>query len=308
MLSFLRHLLTPHKTNNYRARVLHNTGITLVIAGFLIFNSFTKILDSAPLHILGFTSTITADQVISEINAERLAAGLSPLSLSQKLSQAASAKASDMFSVGYWAHVSPKGVEPWDFILDTGYNYTYAGENLAKDFSDTGRMVEAWMNSPTHKDNIISSKYTETGVAVVPGNLLGEDTVLVVQLFGSTSGNSGTVTAESGTTTATSLENSVGGESTTPKEETPTIAELSQPAQVVSSPPTQPLRSRWNEFSVRKIASIAVMLLMITTLVLDLVVAESHNLSRRVGKNWAHLIFINVILITISALTAGEIL
>ena len=54
-----------------------------------------------------------------------------------------------------------------------GYDYRYAGENLARDFSTTGPMIKAWMSSQTHKDNIVSTRYQETGIGVVNGVLSG---------------------------------------------------------------------------------------------------------------------------------------
>ena len=79
MFDRLRHWLIPHHTNNYRARFLHNAGLTILIAAFLSFSAFTRLLESTPLHILGFTSSITIDEVITQTNAERLSLGLPAL-------------------------------------------------------------------------------------------------------------------------------------------------------------------------------------------------------------------------------------
>jgi hypothetical protein len=105
------------------------------------------------------------------------------------LSEAARQKAGDMFAFNYWAHVSPSGRTPWAFFTDVGYKYQYAGENLARDFRDPGAVVNAWMNSPSHRENIVNSKYQEIGVAVVDGTLQGVETALVVQLFGTPYGS-----------------------------------------------------------------------------------------------------------------------
>ncbi|MFH1648124.1 MAG: CAP domain-containing protein, partial [Patescibacteria group bacterium] len=110
--------------------------------------------------------------------------GLSPLRLNSTLSEAAKQKAYDMFENDYWAHISPDGVEPWDFILGQGYDYIYAGENLAKNFSTSKQVVEGWYNSPTHKSNLLGANYDEIGLAVVNGTLNGYETTLVVQMFG----------------------------------------------------------------------------------------------------------------------------
>src|SRR5258708_28336998 len=89
-----------------------------------------------------------------------------------------------MFANQFWAHVAPDGTSPWQFFKNAGYQYYSAGENLARDFSNTSDMMAAWMASPTHRANIVNGRFREIGVAVVDGRLLGSDTTLVVQLFG----------------------------------------------------------------------------------------------------------------------------
>ena len=101
-----------------------------------------------------------------------------------QLSEAAARKAQDMFAKGYWVHNSPTGSTPWDFISGAGYKYVVAGENLAKNFSNSQSVVSAWKASPTHWANIIKPSYKEIGFAVVNGILNGEETTLVVQMFG----------------------------------------------------------------------------------------------------------------------------
>lgn len=307
MFEKLRHWLIPHHTNNYRARLLHNAGLTVLIAAFLSFTAFTRLLDASKLHILGFTSSITADEVIALTNQERLAQGLSPLNLSQKLSAAAAGKAQDMISNGYWAHNSPAGITPWVFITNAGYNYTYAGENLAKDFTNTPRMMQAWMDSATHRANIVSDKYTDIGVAVIPGNLQGQDTVLVVQMFGTTGAATGEVPQQPTIAQIEVQQPAVAGEETKPQP-TPEPEEEIAPAEVVTPAQAAEIVGTFDYFNVKRTAAIATTTLMIIVLILDMVIAEFKNLRRRVSKNWAHLIFINVILIAITYIQAGHIL
>ena len=104
--------------------------------------------------------------------------------INDELSQAASAKADDMFQYNYWAHNSPSGKTPWAFITAAGYKYIYAGENLARGFTTTQSVIDAWMASPDHRANMLSSNYQDVGFAVKSGNLNGEDTVLIVEEFG----------------------------------------------------------------------------------------------------------------------------
>ena len=184
----IHRLFIPHPDNNFRAKLLHNSSLFAIVALVVSFNVVFRLLDSTSLHILGFTSSITIDEVVRSTNGERISHGLEPLSYSPVLADAARRKAANMFSENYWAHNSPSGKSPWVWFKEAGYHYVYAGENLAKDFGSTDRMIQAWMASPTHKDNIVNPKYTEIGLAVVPGSISGQDTVLVVQLFGTRAG------------------------------------------------------------------------------------------------------------------------
>jgi len=104
--------------------------------------------------------------------------------VNEELNQAAFLKARDMFANNYWAHTSPSGVSPWKWLGDAGYNYDVAGENLAKNYPTADATVSAWMNSETHKANILNNKYQDIGFAVVDGMLDGRDTTLVVAYYG----------------------------------------------------------------------------------------------------------------------------
>lgn len=149
-----------------------------------VFNFGISFIHKQAPNILGYATDIRIEKLFEATNAKRTEAGLSTLILNQALSQAAQAKAEDMFANGYWAHNSPQGKTPWDFIVSAGYRYTLAGENLAKNFDTSVAVVDAWMGSPTHKDNILKGGYQEVGFAVVNGILNGEETTLVVQMFG----------------------------------------------------------------------------------------------------------------------------
>jgi len=117
-------------------------------------------------------------------NTEREKYAVSPLSRSVVLDEAARMKAEHMAAEGYFAHYSPGGITPWYWFEQAGYVYAHAGENLAVYFQDSEEVVKAWMNSPTHKANVIGSQYTEIGIGTAKGKYQGFDTVFVVQLFG----------------------------------------------------------------------------------------------------------------------------
>jgi len=178
-----RHFFIPHEKNNYRAILLQPSFIGIFIAVYLLNQSLIKSLTITKPGILGYSSEITAQKVYQETNQQRLKLNLSSLHYNQKLSDSAVKKAEDMLKNNYWAHNSPTGATPWDFLKAEKYEYSIAGENLAKDFYDTNSMMKAWMNSPTHRDNIINSKYQEIGIGVVSGVLNGVKTTIVVQHF-----------------------------------------------------------------------------------------------------------------------------
>ncbi len=125
--------------------------------------------------------SLTAESVLSQTNKDRASQGLTELKLDQTLTMAAYAKAEDMLDNNYFAHVSPEGVKPWHWFKALGYNYSYAGENLAIGFEESADLEESWMDSPKHRANLLSSDYTDMGVAIVYKN--GQK--MIVQLFGS---------------------------------------------------------------------------------------------------------------------------
>lgn len=129
-------------------------------------------------------TTVLPAVVVDLTNAERSQNAETPLQRNAVLDAAARLKAEDMAKNEYFAHFSPTGVSPWHWFDEVDYVYAHAGENLAIHFTDSSEVVEAWMNSPAHRDNIVNGKYTEIGVGTAKGTYDGYDTVYVVQLFG----------------------------------------------------------------------------------------------------------------------------
>ena len=130
---------------------------------------FVLAIISASLYIFSAAGTtnasdITIGKVIELTNASRAGASESNLSLNEKLSRAAEAKADDMIAKNYFSHTSSGGVTPWKWIDGESYDYSYAGENLAMDFQSAEKMEDAWMKSPTHRANILNEKYKDAFV------------------------------------------------------------------------------------------------------------------------------------------------
>lgn len=180
----LLHFFYPRYSNNHKAKVLHNTSLFVIVFVLCLYQLVLQAIPFTGVKILGYASNISAGKVISLTNERRVSSGLAALTHSPSLERAAKLKGEHMLANDYWAHVAPDGTEPWFFFTSNGYKYRYAGENLARDFSNPDSAVEAWMASPSHKENLLSGKYEEIGVAVVEGDLNGVDTTIIVQLFG----------------------------------------------------------------------------------------------------------------------------
>ena len=130
-----------------------------------------------------FFADITKGALINMVNQSRESAGIGGLSENIKLDQAAELKAEDMVQKQYFSHNSPDGTTPWHWFSKIGYDYKYAGENLAVGFFDSVDVFHAWLNSPLHRENILNPKYQEVGTAVLKG-FGPNNAIVVVQLFG----------------------------------------------------------------------------------------------------------------------------
>lgn len=284
MLASLRHLLFPHSSNNHRPHLLHPQGLAVLVAIFLLSHSSFRLFAQVQGNVLGYASSITPEQILAGINTRRVEFGLTPLTLNPRLTQAALSKASDMFTFDYWAHTSPQGKEPWDFIKAAGYQYRYAGENLARDFGDTASLIDAWMASPTHKDNIINPRYTETGLAVVNGTLQGIETTLVVHFFGAPATQSLVLPVQAAAASPSPL---------------PTPLSTA----VLESAP-----ARLSPLLLEQVVATSIVALLILVLAFDALHAYRFKLVRLVGNNLAHLLFILTLLAAVWLTRQGGLL
>ncbi len=180
----IKHHFVPDPVKRSRAVLLQPKAFLMYSLFLVLFSFLATMSVKVSPGVLGFTSSIAVKELLQETNSIRAEHGLSRLRLNPSLTNAAEKKAAHMFLNNYWAHIAPDGTEPWGFILDENYDYTYAGENLAKNFHDSRAVVDAWYKSPTHRDNLLNANYDEIGFAVVNGVLEGYETTLVVQMFG----------------------------------------------------------------------------------------------------------------------------
>ncbi|OGY92244.1 MAG: hypothetical protein A3H70_03315 [Candidatus Komeilibacteria bacterium RIFCSPLOWO2_02_FULL_48_11] len=138
-------------------------------------------------------SPINASTLIDLTNRTRQEAGLPPLQPNHKLTQAAYRKAHDILNHGYFSHTTPSGKPFYQWIEEEQYAYLYAGENLAIDFGTNEGVLAAWLESPTHRANIINEHYAEIGLVTLRGEWQDHATTVVVQMFGSLLEDSPTV-------------------------------------------------------------------------------------------------------------------
>lgn len=177
---FVPSLANEHKPHFIRHGPLHFYSLSLISIKVLVL-VLLFITYPSPAKF----STITSNRILELTNTARVEEGLPVLVRNNVLDQSAMLKAQDMLDKNYFAHDSPTdGTPPWDWFKSAGYNYTFAGENLAMNFSEAEEAMTAWLDSPTHKANIMNDNYDEIGVAVVVGEIGGHQTTLVVQHFG----------------------------------------------------------------------------------------------------------------------------
>jgi len=289
----LKDFFIPGESNNFRARLLHLPFLAAFLFFFLFFKTALSLYLLTNPAVLGYSSQITSAQIIELTNAQREKYGLPALTVNPLLEKAARLKAEDMFAGDYWSHRSPTGKTPWDFLKEVGYNYVYAGENLARDFADASGVVAAWMASPTHKENIVSKNYQEIGVAVVDGELGGLRTTLVVQMFG----------------TPTRL---AGEKPPAPVQEVPpeVKAKTEEKGGVLPSAESnhpEEKKGTIDLLSLEKLAVVFFLGLLLGVLVIDKVVAERRRTPRLTADNNAHLIFLLLVILVVALLEAGTI-
>ena len=300
----LIHLLIPRESNNHKAKLLHSSSL-LVIASFLIFfqislNYFSK---SKP-DILGYASNISIQEVVNLTNQKRAQAGLSALSLNQTLSNAAYVKGADMINKDYWAHVSPDGTQPWTFFKNAGYKYKFAGENLARDFSNATDAVNAWMNSPTHRDNLLNPKYKEIGIGVVEGDLAGSDTTIIVQFFGTTYSDQ----VREPIAQAVSTEVDSSPVPTLIPIATPNIVPKVESLETVIETPNPDQQFLVSPFTTTRNASLIVVGILLLVFMVDAFLVSKRRITRIAGRTFAHVVFLGMILSIIIILKSGQII
>jgi len=159
----------PIKTKNKNK--IPRLSLLVIIAGIFLLPQTARLSD------------ITSEKIIELTNKQRIYYGYNILTANQLLAKAAYEKGQAILAAGEFKH-NLGGRKFSDWIKDTGYKYSYVGENLAIDFVTSEGVIDAWLASESHKKNLLNQYYDEIGVAVIEGEFVGQNTVLVVQVFG----------------------------------------------------------------------------------------------------------------------------
>jgi hypothetical protein len=128
---------------------------------------------------------ITTSNILRLVNDLRLKNNLKELIVNEQLNKAAEEKLNEMLKKNYWSQNSPDGKPPWVHIENSGYKYENAGMDLAKGYLNSGDVINAWLHSKTDKDNIENPKFTDIGIAIKSGTILGTEGADVVQILAS---------------------------------------------------------------------------------------------------------------------------
>lgn len=113
------------------------------------------------------------------INEYRKENGLSELKPFSELQDVAKLKAEDLVNNKYFSHTSATLGTPFEMLKNNGVSYKIAGENLAGSTTPE-KAVEAWINSPSHRENILEDRFEYTGIYVIESPVYGR---MFVQLF-----------------------------------------------------------------------------------------------------------------------------
>jgi len=179
----LKTYIFPSNENEYKPHIFRGIS-TVVLLVVIVLVLLASVSSTLFVERSGLLSAIYPSVLVDLANEARIKESQKPLKINEKLVQAAQMKANDMAKNSYFEHTSPGGLSPWYWIGLSGYQFLYAGENLAVDFYFSKSVNKAWLESPGHAANILSPNFTEVGIATSEGVFEGRETIFVVQMFG----------------------------------------------------------------------------------------------------------------------------
>lgn len=161
----------------------HRLGHSLFIGGAFLLLFGGIIL--APLTTVG-THAFGLSDLLTGTNQARTQLNKRAFTINSDLMNAAQMRAEDMAKEHYFSHTAPDGTVAWDYFKKVGYPYEIAGENLAITNQSADSVIQGWLNSPTHRDNLLSENYTDIGIGMTNfGDYEGhKDTFVIVAFYG----------------------------------------------------------------------------------------------------------------------------
>jgi len=172
-----KNFIIPTKYNNHTPHLISRNAMLVYILVLFVFNFFVIQFGFAEIN-----ADVGITEVLENHNDERRKNGLTSLKYSESLSNSAESKAKAMLDQNCWSHYCPEDKSPWEYFFEADYDYIHAGENLAEGFYDIDSLMNAWMNSPTHKENILNSNFTEIGIGFAYGDFQGNPNNLVIAI------------------------------------------------------------------------------------------------------------------------------
>ena len=157
----------------WKVAVKNQVGITEIINANPQVKNINMIYPGQTLNIPSNNYQSIEQQVVKLVNAERAKVGVKPLTSDWELARVARFKSEDMRDNRYFDHNSPMYGTPFQMMKSFGINYRAAGENIAAGQTTAESVMKAWMNSPGHKQNILSPNFTHIGVGYAKGGSYG---------------------------------------------------------------------------------------------------------------------------------------
>ena len=153
----------------WKIAVKYQVGLSEIKSANPTIKNYDLIYPGQIINIPTVNTSVVAyeAEVVRLVNEIRVSNGLSALTHNWELSRVARYKSQDMKNLGYFSHTSPTYGSPFNMMKNFGITYKTAGENIAKGYATPKQVVDAWMNSPGHRANILNSSFTEIGVGYV---------------------------------------------------------------------------------------------------------------------------------------------
>lgn len=235
--------MIDQQKNKQNTTHVHKNRLFVSVLAIFVLIKIISLIVTPDIH-KGFASDLTIDNILNAVNKERTLRNIGVLNPNSMLTIAGQSKADDMQNRHYFAHVDPDGNYIWDKIIAAGYSpYLQLGENLAIEFYDTESLISAWMNSPTHRANILQEGFRDQGMGINLGDTAyGQYHSAIANTFGTLATP---VTKEPKVKTTPQPKKTTTPKTTTPpqkvlSEETPKQPEPVSPPPSTTTPITEP--------------------------------------------------------------------